>query len=175
MTMRPIRDFQEYKLTWVQPKAFKRYYELRDRREVYATLLWVKAFRSFAEATTAERKVTMKRGGFLHPHIRVTRADFGDDFATLRMRFAGGGSVEFADGRRFEFRVLSMWKNTWGVVDESERILATITMKGFAISHLRADVVIQHKGKPDWDLALLLAIAWYAIVLRNQEASRIPA
>ena len=87
-------------MEWIQPKAMMRHHVLRSGQDLYATLTWVKVFGSLAEASTADGRFTLKRGGFLRPYVTIRDASLENDIAVLKIGLFRHGSIEFGNGKR---------------------------------------------------------------------------
>ena len=167
--MKSIGALKWRSLSWMQPKAIQRYFELRHDKEVYATLTWQKTFGSLAVGTYAGESISLKRAGFLSPYISVRVVPTGQEIALLRMRFGGYGEFEFADGRKYTLQKLGFWKREWGLADWNNVLMLKIIEWGGLLKN-HGDIRLQpHVNGSTANLARLLVIAWYAITLIREE------
>jgi hypothetical protein len=149
--------------------VLKREYDLRAGESVVATLRWDKAFGSLATAVTGEGSWTFKRAGFLSPSVTVRMAGAETDLASLKARWRGDGTLEFADGRRYRWTHAGFWHTEWCFANESGDPLMRLKPK-FALAGHAAEVTIEPAAASNPDLSLLLSLAWYLVVLMSQDA-----
>ncbi|MGH7725917.1 MAG: hypothetical protein ACREOU_10875 [Candidatus Eiseniibacteriota bacterium] len=97
--MKHLRELVGRELTWTQPHALKRDFDLMDGSAVVATLRFRSLMGSLGVAETADGTWTFKRVGFWQ--TRVTIRDSKDrEIATFRNNtWTHGGTLELADGR----------------------------------------------------------------------------
>lgn len=166
--MKHIKNLKGNTLVWSQPKALQRHHVLKVDGSVLATLTWVKTFGSLAEAACSEGKYTLKRGGFLHPYVTIRKLPFENEVAKLQIAFGWNGLLEFNDGWKFTMQKLSFWKNHWGFIDMNGRLVCRIeqTSRGLRQS---ANVLLEKDAKREPRLPLILIVAWYAVILHNDE------
>ena len=72
------------RLSWSQPKALQRIFELREGNRLFGTLSFVKSLGSLAEASMAAGDWTFKRVGFFRPHVTVRRRGQETDLAVYQ-------------------------------------------------------------------------------------------
>ncbi len=166
--MKHVRNLKANSLIWAQPKAMQRHHVLTSNGDVYATLTWVKSFGSLAEAVCSEGKFTLKRGGFLHPYVTVRKLPFENEVAKLQIAFGWNGLLEFNDGWKFTLQKLSFWKNHWGFTDMNNRLICRIEQRSRMLKQ-SADVTLEKDAKREPRLPLILIVAWYAVILHNEE------
>jgi hypothetical protein len=167
--MKAMREASGQPLAWSHPGVLTRGYDLLAGDDVVATLRWEKIFGSLATAVTAEGSWTFKRGGFLSPRVTVRIAGAETDLASLKARWCGDGTLEFADGRRYRWTHAGFWRTEWFFASESGDPLMRLTPK-FALLGHAADVKIEPAAASIPDLTLLLTLAWYLVVLMSQDA-----
>jgi hypothetical protein len=165
----PFRDFKGNNLEWYQPSALRRHHELTDRGLLYADMQWLKAFGSLAMVESSEGAFTLKRGGFLSPYVTVRDAGFDTDYAVLRPNFFSGGNLTFSDGRQFTFTSARFWGFEWSFKDDGGATQCSLRLR----STIRdvGDVVIPQGVKRDKRLMATIAVAYYAMVMANDEAA----
>ncbi len=168
--MKALKDHRGNVLGWVRPKALRRYYELRSGGEVFATLTWPKAFGSLANGECTEGKYSMKRGGFLHPFVTVRKQPFDSEYAKLQIDFRGNGTLQFIDGRTFQFQKLSRRRPHWGFSDVGGKLqCSTLDKPGLLKESGEARIEADARMSPH--LIVMLMLAWYVITLRRDEES----
>ena len=169
-----IKDFKGTAMEWVQPKFSRRSHELRAGDDAYASLAWQKIIGSLAVVESSDDRFTLKRGGFLHPHVTIREEGSMDDLAVFHIGLLGNGLLEFRDGRRYVVHKLSFWGYSWGFYDEYERLLCTIKKRSTTLKH-RGDVRIERDTRRDRYLLVLLVAGWYAMVMASEEAASVAA
>ena len=164
-----FRDFKGKMLQWYQPSALRRYHELSDGDRLYATLNWLKVFGSLAMVESSEGSFTLKRGGFLSPYVTVRDAGFDTDYAVFRPNFFSGGTLTFSDGGQLTFTSSRFWGFEWSFKDENGAVLCSIRLRS-AIRDV-GDVVVSQETRRDKRLIATIAVAYYAMVMANDEAA----
>lgn len=96
-------------LSWQQPSAMHRVYELRAGDAHVATLSFRSDWGSQATAESADGCWTFKRVGFWQSRVTVRQCENADDLATFRHNtWTGGGTLTRTDGRAYDLTT-----NTW--------------------------------------------------------------
>ena len=170
----PFKDFKGTSLRWDQPKIMVRHHELKSGEDVYAALKWMKTFGSLAEATTADGRYTLKRGGFVRPFVTVRDVAYDNEIAVLRIGLLGHGTIEFSNGRTITVLSTSFWSYAWDLVSEGGQLLCRIK-KRVKIGTNSADVTISKEVRKDRDLLVMIIACWYAMVLMSDEAAALNA
>ena len=165
--MRPISETAGQELLWVQPAARKREHELRAGDDVVATLRFQRG--SLADAEAAGGHWTFKRQGFWHPRVTVRTAGSDTDIAVFQPRWVGGGTLEFPDGRTVRLSSANFWQSEW-VWQDNEKPL--IRFKGrHGIVKARGAVELQPEAVASPDLAMLILLGWYLILLHAEDSA----
>ena len=165
--MRPISEIAGQELLWVQPAARKREHELRAGDDVVATLRFQRG--SLADAEAAGGHWTFKRQGFWHPRVTVRTAGSDTDIAVFQPRWVGGGTLEFPDGRTVRLSSANFWQSEW-VWQDNEKPL--IRFKGrHGIVKARGAVELQPDAVASPDLAMLVLLGWYLILLHAEDSA----
>ena len=165
--MRPISEVAGQELLWVQPAVRKREHELRAGDDVVATLRFQRG--SLADAQAAGGHWTFKRQGFWHPRVTVRTAGSDTDIAVFQPRWVGGGTLEFPDGRTVRLSSANFWQSEW-VWQENEKPL--IRFKGrHGIVKARGAVELQPDAVASPDLAMLVLLGWYLILLHAEDSA----
>lgn len=81
--MQPIRATDGQEVTWQQPHAMKRDYELRAGDELRATPQWKKLFGTVVVVETAQGQWSFKRQGFWRPRVTVRQPGSDADIAVF--------------------------------------------------------------------------------------------
>src|SRR5262245_22372961 len=96
--MKRMQDVMGHKQEWIQPRAMKRDFELRDGEEIVATLEFRSAFGSLATAETAEGSWTFKRVGFWKTRVTICESGSEAEIATFKnSTWSSGGTLELGD------------------------------------------------------------------------------
>jgi hypothetical protein len=165
--VRPIAETDGQELLWIQPAARKREHELRAGDDVVATLRFQRG--SLADAQAAGGHWTFKRQGFWHPRVTVRTAGSDDDLAVFHPRWVGGGTLEFPDGLAVRLSSANFWQSEW-VWQENEKPL--IRFKGrHGLVKARGAVEIQPEDASRPDLAMLVLLGWYLILLHAEDSA----
>ena len=165
--MRPISEVAGQELLWVQPAVRKREHELHAGDDVVATLHFQRG--SLADAVAAGGHWTFKRQGFWHPRVTVRTAGSDTDIAVFQPRWVGGGTLEFPDGRTVRLSSANFWQSEW-VWQDNEKPL--IRFKGrHGIVKARGAVELQSEAVASPDLAMLVLLGWYLILLHAEDSA----
>lgn len=158
-------------LHWVQPVAGNRYHELRSRKGVHAKLKWKGMYGSLAYVLTNEGTFTLKRAGFLNPHVTVRMRPENTEIAKFNVDLGITGTIELRDGSKFNVRRPSALRRRWAVfstrTDWDERPLLTI--KNAKTGKFAAEVYFRADPRNTGFLILISAIIWYAFILSTEE------
>ena len=150
-------------MRWIRPTADRHVYELRAGDALLAQLAWPGGAGSLAHASIAGAELSLKRGGFLQPHVTLRDAG-GHDLARLSMHLHHG-TVLLASGRSFLFRRAGMLVPAWQVSDPAGRLLVhlePVAERGRLQGGL---VQVEPTFVRDPALADLVLLAWYFIHL----------
>jgi hypothetical protein len=165
--VRPISEVAGQELLWIQPAVRKREHDLRAGDDVVATLRFQRG--SLADAEAAGGHWTFKRQGFWHPRVTVRTAGSDTDIAVFQPRWIGGGTLEFPDGRTVRLSSANFWQSEW-VWQENEKPL--IRFKGrHGIVKARGAVELQPEAVASPDLAMLVLLGWYLILLHAEDSA----
>lgn len=161
-------------LEWRQPAAFSRTYELKSGDSELAGLAFQKVFGTLARAWTAGAAWTFKRAGFLTPVVTARVEGSETDIAIYHPNWTGHkGLLELEGGERLEFRTTNFWASEWALNDAQGAEVLRFHNKG--LLHHGASVEVSEAGKARADIAMLLALCWYILVLHMQDSSSVAA
>jgi len=161
-------------LVWTQPKAMRRAYELKNGDEPIGHLRFEKSCGSLATAELGSQSWTFKREGFLNPRVTVRTANSEANLAVFHPNWAGGGLVEFADGRHVRWRSGNFWGSEWSFLGEGDRPLLRFKQHGGLIK-ISAQLEIAPGSAGAEELSVLAALGWYLMLLTAQDASAVAA
>ncbi len=165
--MRPISEIAGEELLWLQPAARKREHELRAGEDLIATLRFQRG--SLADAEAEGHHWTFKRQGFWSPRVTVRVQGSDTDVAVFRPHWAGGGTLEFGDGRAVRLSSANFWQSQW-VGEEKDQPL--ILFKGrYGIVKAKGALEIQPGAASRPDASLLVLLGWYLILLHADDSA----
>jgi hypothetical protein len=165
--VRPISETAGEELLWLQPAARKREHELRAGEDLVATLRFQRG--SLADAEAEGHHWTFKRQGFWQPRVTVRAPGSDADVAVFRPRWAGGGTLDFADGLSVRLSSANFWQSQW-VWQEKDQPL--ILFKGrHGIVKAKGAVEIQPGAESRPDTPLLVLLGWYLILLHADDTA----
>jgi len=165
--MRPIKEVAGQVLRWTQPSSFKRDFQLRAGEEVVATLRWQKPAGSLALAESAGGAWTFKRSGFLTPTVSVRPQGSETAIAVFKAGGRGEGTLQFTDGRRYQWLIAGFWRPKWSFASDAGGPLIHFKYD-LAFLQQTMEVEIEPGGAPLQDLPLLATLGWYLIVLLSE-------
>jgi hypothetical protein len=140
---------------------------LRAGDDVVATLRFQRG--SLADAEAEGHHWTFKRQGFWQPRVTVRVPGSDADVAVFRPRWAGGGTLDFADGRSVRLSSANFWQSQW-VWQEKDQPL--ILFKGrHGIVKAKGAVEIQPGAESRPDTPLLVLLGWYLILLHADDTA----
>ncbi|MCI4361453.1 MAG: hypothetical protein L3J91_07080 [Thermoplasmata archaeon] len=164
--MEPIQPFTAADPTamrWIRPEAERHAYELRAGDALLARVVWAHSVGSLAHVSLAGAELSLKRGGFLQPHVTLRDAS-GADLGRLAMHFQHG-TMTLSGGRGFLFRRAGIFVPAWQISDAQQRPLVHIEPVADR-ARLQGGIVQVDPGfAQDPALATLVVMGWYFIVL----------
>jgi hypothetical protein len=165
--VRPISEAAGEELLWIQPAARKREHELRAGDDVVATLHFQRG--SLADAEAEGHHWTFKRQGFWQPRVTVRVPGSDLDVAVFRPHWAGGGTLEFADGGAVRLSSANFWQSEWVWQEKDQPLILFKGRHGFVKA--KGAVEIQPGGAVRPDAPLLVLLGWYLILLHADDAA----
>jgi hypothetical protein len=165
--VRPISELAGEELVWVQPAAGRREHELRAGDDVVATLRFQRG--SLADAEAEGHHWTFKRQGFWQPRVTVRVAGSDADVAVFRPRWVGGGTLDFTDGRTVDLRSANFWQSEWVWQEKDQPLILFKGRHGLIKAKGAVEFQSAAAGRPD--LALLVLLGWYLILLHADDAA----
>jgi hypothetical protein len=156
-------------LTWVQPKWYRRTYELRGEDAPLGSLQWESAWRSAALAEVGSERWRFRRGGVFRPSTAVIDAGSGAQAGIFEGGWNGAGILTLAAGRVYTWRKANWWGTRWEWTDAAGTRVALFRRASGAG---RREIVELSSGAPlSAEMGLLAALGWYLIVLAQAAAS----
>jgi hypothetical protein len=169
-SIRSIRDLAGLAAFWRQPSQLRPEYELVHEDGVVATLRWRKPGGTTAVARTPDGTWSLKAVGFLSPRVTLRLPSSEIDFATFRARSNGEGIVEAPGNKRFFWRCISFWQNTWAFFDQEGTRLITFRPDAASLK-IGALVSVDPKGAMYQDCGFLAPLGWYILVMMAEDTS----
>ena len=181
--MRPIDECRTQLLRWTQPRAGRSAYQLwvgpqgpeRAERPVraeatgterVATVRWQSGGRAVAEAAAA--RWTFQRAGFWHPRVIVSLAGSESAVAVFTARWTGTGTLELSAGRQVHWSAAHAWQ-----ADDGTPLVEFTTGQGLVKLEGTVALTPAAMGRPD--LALLVLLGWYLVVLQVRDTHTMTA
>jgi hypothetical protein len=162
-----IADVAGQELLWVQPTARKRAHELRAGDAIVATLDFQRG--SLADAEADGHHWTFKRQGFWHPRVTVRAEGSDADLAVFYPRWTGGGQLDFPDGRSLRLNSANIWQSEWVWQDKDQVLVRVKGRHGLIKANGAVAIAPDAASRPD--LALLVLLAWYLILLYAEDST----
>jgi hypothetical protein len=166
--MKQIREITSDTLTWVQPHARERLFELRSGEGVVGSLRWVNRFGSLADAVAASGHWTFKRIGFFRPQITVREQGSEANLATFTPQWAGDGILQFSTDQCFRWTGKGFWRSRWSFTNVAGEPLVyfepcdTLLKKSAAVK-------VAAEGLRVAELSLLILMGWYLMLLKSED------
>lgn len=162
MPLQPLSAVDRTTFRWLRTQERPAAFSLLSGDSVVATLDWSSGERSLATLHSASDEWTLKRGGFLNPHITVRVQE------AVRARLSvhlNHHQIDISGGRSYRFHraglLVPAWKVTTGAGQELLHVEPAREGR-----HLSAGAVVVSAGAADLpDLLMLMVLAWYFIVL----------
>lgn len=165
-------------LEWVETEVFNNSYELRNEKDIFASLMFRTALGTMATAEILNGKWTLKRVGFLDPKVTVRESNADVDSAIYYPKYLGGGHVTFTDKATFNWKPVNAWQTHWAFYDSTQRAVVdfspgTSTSRFSDLFKTQATVKIEFPKCSAERLALLTVLGFYLIVLHNRESAEV--
>jgi hypothetical protein len=167
----PLRAVTPEPLLWVQPRRFRREFELRAGRETVASLRGPDLLLRRARGETAEGRYRLRVTDLFRGIVVVHPGDSDSELAVWRPRITGAGTVRFSGGRSFEMRPLDVWHRRWIAEDEAGAAIFTLHLR---LRFLRTEASLELKPGAERvpELPVLLLLAWYIRVRAHYRRTR---
>jgi hypothetical protein len=172
--MQAIRAITGQELIWQQPHALERRYKLRGDDEVVARLTWEKRFGTLAAAETSTGRWTFKRVGFWRPRATVRTEGSDTDLAVFEPRWTGAGTLTTTAGREYRWSSNNIWQTAWQWSDTADIPLVRFASRQ-GLTRMSARVETLPAGEGLDDLALLVTLGWYLLILLIDDSSGVAA
>jgi hypothetical protein len=171
--MKSFGDLQARLLSWTQPKAFRRAYELRAGDELLATLHWEKkTLHHDAVGETHQGCWAIKNSRLLHPRVTVRAAETDAIQAVFTAHLNGKGTVHLRNQNEFLWLSTDFWGAEWGLFNSKRNPILQI-IPNYGLIRASAEVNLQPEAFQYPELPLLAILGWYLMLEMNSEARRV--
>jgi hypothetical protein len=168
--MKPFEELESQNLQWVQTSTWKYDYELRDEDgAVVATLKRPGWWSSNAEVDAVGNRWRFERKLLWKTRITITSIGTGEEVGVYIPHWSGGGRLELADGRKFEWKSFSFWGSKWGWTVEDNVPVIGFQTGGFFKTN--GEIKIDANMFSTKALPLLMFFWWYLVSLYQSDAA----
>jgi hypothetical protein len=167
--MQSIRNAQGHALSWQQQQPHPRAYELRSGETVFATLRWLQAFGSLAQADTTEGQWTFKRVGFWRPRVTVRILGASSDLMHFEPTRVGSGAIHLPEGRQLRWSTTGGDQTQWAWHAPTGQPLLRFSVPEGAASSGQVRIEPDAFALPD--LSLLTPLGWYLTILLTDDST----
>jgi hypothetical protein len=162
MAIAPLSVVDRTTLRWLRTRDRPDAFSLLSGESTVATLEWVARGGSLATLRSSSGEWTLKRGGFLNPHITARSGE--QTVARLSVHF-NHHQIDVNGVRSYRFHRAGVLVPAWTITTPAGKELLHLepVREG---RHLSAGAVVVAPEAADLsDLLLLAALSWYFIVL----------
>lgn len=155
----------------------QRWFELHSAdSRVVGSLGFEKAFGTSARADCADVAWTFKRVGFLNARVTIRRLGSQADVAVYHPKVFGGGLLQTSEGRISYWRQMNFWATEWSFTDTNGVPLVIFKpgAESQSLSNLfksQSSVELALDEKDPTELALLVLLGWYLMVMSQEDAA----
>jgi hypothetical protein len=162
MAISPLSAVDRSTLRWLRERERPDAFSLRAGEATVATLEWTQHGNSLATLRSADGEWTLKRGGFLNPHVMLRSATGVVARLTVHLNHH---QIDVQGGRSYRLHRAGMLIPAWKVSSPNGTELLHVEPAREG-RHLSAGAVLVSPAAGDLpDLLLLVALSWYFIVL----------
>ncbi len=160
----PLSTVDPGALRWLRTSDKPMAFTLYSTDSAVAELRWAGADGSLANSEAADVAWTLKRGGFLNPHITARRR--GSDVNAARLTaHLSAHRIELRNGRVYRFHRAGMLVPAWVVSTEAGDVVLHIEPVREGRKLVGGAVVGSAGSAREPDLLLLVVLSWYFIAL----------
>jgi len=164
MDLAPFGSVDASSLRWLRGNVSPLEFALLAGDTGVAGLVWNGPTGSLATARTSASSWTLKRAGFLNPHVSVRAEGTRTETARLTVHWTYH-RLEIEGGPAFRFHRAGVLLPAWKVTDEAGQELVHIEPVREGRKLVGGAVVTSPAGLDRPELPLLLLVSWYFIVL----------
>lgn len=162
MALASLSGVDRSTLRWLRVREHPESFSLLSGETTVATLEWAEHGGSLATLRSATGEWTLKRGGFLNPHI--TARSGTNVVARLSVHF-NYHRIDMSGGASYEFHRAGVLIPAWQVRSSSGEELLHIEPVREGRHLVGGAVLVAPAATELPDLLLLVALSWYFIVL----------
>ena len=151
-------------LRWLRSRENPVEFTLSAGDSPVARLRWHQQGGSLATADTEQGSWTLKRGGFLNPHITVRKPGGGENLARLTVHLSYH-AVELAAGISYRFHRAGVLVPAWKITTDAGREVLHIEPVREGRKLVGGAVIAAPTAVDLPELLLLTVVGWYFIVL----------
>ena len=162
MAVTPFASVDRSTLRWLRTREHPTAFALLSGDATVATLEWAAKGASLAVFRSANGEWTLKRGGFLNPHVTARSAETTAARLSVHLNHH---QVDFAGGRSYRFHRAGMLVPAWQVTTPGGKDVLHVEPAREGRRLTAGAVVVAPDAVDLPDLLLLVALSWYFIVL----------
>ena len=169
--MSELRSFEGVagmELSWERVKGGHGQYALTSAQDLFATLQRERASGSLFTGAAEAGTWTFKRTGFFHTRMTVRMAGDAQELAEFSPLWNGSGTLEFKDGRRYNWAPASFWNSEWVLRDAAGADLLRLRS---GLTTTKGMLTIEPAAAKLAELSLLSMFAWYLLLLLSEDAA----
>ncbi|MBI5867282.1 MAG: hypothetical protein HZB43_03180 [candidate division Zixibacteria bacterium] len=170
--MKNLNELGSTPLTWVQPKAFRREFELQAADEPVARIQWETAFGSLVSVQTSEGRWLIKRFGLFWRQGSISREGDAGELATFTFGWFGRARLDTQRADHYFWARSGFWLPTWTFTNSSGFPVARFRLSGFFLKSKGEIEVCESAQLHQPDLPLLLLIGWYLVLVIQRRSRR---
>ena len=158
---------------WRESRTARHLDELRFGDQVFATLRWEGWFSKLAYARSKEGQWIFDRPRLLSRDVEVREAD-QTLVAIYHEKWTGDGTLEFADGRTYDWAPTNFWQTRWVFFDAEEKPLIAFDDTSGLFEHT-TEVTFWRSELSKAEVGLFTTLGRYLTVLKRQDTAAIAA
>jgi hypothetical protein len=149
---------------WVRSTEDRHEYTLKAGDATVAVMKWEKHIGSLAHVAIVGDEWTLKRAGFLNPHLTARQSKQNVEVARMTIH-SRTHLLDIRGGASYRFRRTGLLVPAWTLLDSKESKLLEIEPVRQSGRLMGALVSVEALGRTRPELPLLLAMSWYFVVL----------
>jgi hypothetical protein len=164
VTLVPFSSVDLAALRWLKVADAPMVFTLSSGDRPLAQLRWAGRSGSLAHAETDRSRWTLKRSGFLNPHVTLRSSEGGSELARISVHF-NYHAVQFTDGTSFRFHRAGYLVPAWQVTDPAGTELVHLEPVREGRVLTGGAVLVSTVGAQSAHLGPLLCLCWYFVAL----------
>jgi len=162
MELAPVASVDRSALRWLRTRDRPDSFSLLAGDSTIATLEWAQRGGSLATARTASDEWSLKRGGFLNPHITVRSGEAPRARLSVHLNYH---QIDLAGGASYRFHRAGVLVPAWKVTTPGGKEVLHLEPVREGRRLTAGAVVVDPAAQSLPELLLLAVLAWYFIVL----------